>query len=90
MKRGMSGRGRRGAPPVGRQKIGLRVTQITFAVLALFLWWLTYRSYGEYSIGEAGLDQLLIAGWSALIATVVAIGMGGRTVRGPNPPRLDE
>ncbi|MEO7803382.1 MAG: hypothetical protein ABIS18_02810 [Actinomycetota bacterium] len=81
MKRTMGGAGRKGSPPLPRQRRALRVTQIT--LVALSVWCVTL-------IGE--LDDILGVVFMVLAAVmllITAVWMGIRTVRGPIPPQLD-
>jgi hypothetical protein len=87
VKRGMSGKGRGGAPPLPRQRWALRIVQLTLALLAVFVLNLAYNSFaapGARDWGEVSLLALagcVAAGW--------ALWMGVRTVRGPQPPSLE-
>lgn len=86
MKRGMAGRTRKGAPPLPRQRIALRVVQLTLLAVASFLSRLSLMAYrdpnattGEF-IGPAAIAAVLVVG---------VAWMGLRAVRGPQPPDLD-
>jgi hypothetical protein len=91
MKRGMSGRGRRGAPPLPRQRAALRVVQLTFLALAVFLAKLAAESWSVYSQphSSVGPGQVLFLAGGAVMCAAGAAWMGFRTVRGPQPPTLD-
>lgn len=84
VKKAISGGGRRGAPPLPRQRGALRVVQVTFAGLAIFLFQLASSSDEGPASGEV---LLLFA--VALFCGAYALWMGIRTVRGPQPPSLD-
>lgn len=91
VKRAISGKGRRGAPPLPRQRGALRVVQISLLFLAAFLGNLAYRSWLAYR-GQApnsGLDEVVALGAVALATVAGVLWMGLRTVRGPQPPSLD-
>ncbi|HEX2054127.1 MAG TPA: hypothetical protein VHJ78_10435 [Actinomycetota bacterium] len=91
VKRAISGKGRRGAPPLPRQRRALRVVQVSLLALGLFLGNLAYRSWTAYSAGEAnaGLDEAAFLTAAAVGAVAAVLWMGLRTVRGPQPPALD-
>lgn len=100
VKRGLSGKTRRGSPPLARQRAALRVVQLTLVVLALGLaimavdaWSSHRRPPGETGAGDtppgAAVGTVVGLGAGALGFGALAIAMGFRTVRGPEPPRLD-
>lgn len=86
VKKAISGRGRRGAPPLPRQRGALRVVQVTLAGLAIFLSQLAYSSSSDEGAEPA---EALVLFAVALICGGYAVWMGIRTVRGPQPPSLD-
>ena len=89
VKKAISGRGRRGAPPLPRQRSALRVVQLSLAGLALFLVNLAYRSWLDLSRHpNAGLDELIALVAAAVLCVAGCLWMGVRTVRGPQPPTL--
>lgn len=90
MKRGIAGGTRRGAPPVGRQRVGLRVTQITLAGVAAYLALLVLRSWDSFSAGDTGLGEIISLAAGGGLFLGLALSMGIRTVRGPEPPKLHE
>jgi len=87
VKRGMSGRGRGGAPPLPRQRGALRVVQLTLVMLAAFFFNLAYNSYATGSAPDLG--EVFVLGAVGLASAGSALWMGIRTVRGPQPPSLD-
>lgn len=86
VKKAISGRGRRGAPPLPRQRGALRVVQVTLAGLALFLLQLAYASSSD---GGAAPSEAAVLFAVGLTCGAYALWMGVRTVRGPQPPSLD-
>jgi hypothetical protein len=86
VKRGMSGRGRGGAPPLPRQRGALRVVQLTLIILAAFLLTLAYTSYANSPAPDLG--EMFVLGAVGLTAAASALWMGIRAVRGPQPPSL--
>jgi hypothetical protein len=86
VKRGMSGRGRGGAPPLPRQRGALRVVQLTLVMLGAFLLNLAYTSYANRSAPDLG--EVFVLGAVGLAAAAFALWMGIRAVRGPQPPSL--
>ena len=91
VKQAISGKGRRGAPPLPRQRGALRVVQLTLLLLAGFLGNLAYRSWLGYSAAEpnTGLDEVAGLALVALLSLLGFLWMGLRTVRGPQPPSFD-
>jgi hypothetical protein len=91
VKQAISGKGRRGAPPLPRQRGALRVVQVTLLGLAAFLGNLAYRSWTAYSASEpnAGMDEVAALGVAAALALLGCLWMGLATVRGPQPPSFD-
>jgi hypothetical protein len=87
VKRGMSGKGRGGAPPLPRQRGALRVVQLTLVMLAVFLLNLAYSSYAAGAQPDWAAVAVLVL--SGCVAGGWALWMGVRTVRGPQPPSLD-
>jgi hypothetical protein len=84
MKRAMSGKTRRGAPPLPRQRKALRIAQLTLIVLAVWLAQLAAHQWTARNTQAAAVIAVM-----AVLALASAIAMGVRTVRGPEPPRLD-
>lgn len=78
----MSGRGRRGAPPLPRQRAALRVVQLTLVALGIVLALMAVPSRG------VGRGETTVLGAGALLSVASAVAMGLRTVRGPRPPDL--
>jgi hypothetical protein len=91
VKQAISGKGRRGAPPLPRQRGALRVVQVTLLALAAFLGYLAYRSWTAYSAAEpnVGIDEIAALAAAAALALFGCVWMGFRTVRGPQPPSFD-
>jgi len=100
MKRGLSGKTRRGSPPLPRQRKALRVVQFTMAALAVGLALLAAGAFNQHRhplapssvLGEAhrpGLGEVIALGAAAIGMGGVAVAMGGRVVRGPEPQTLD-
>jgi hypothetical protein len=91
VKQAISGKGRRGAPPLPRQRGALRVVQVTLLALAAFLGILAYRSWTAYSASEpnVGIDEVAALGAAAALALFGCLWMGLKTVRGPQPPSFD-
>lgn len=81
MKRQMGAAGRKGSPPLPRQRRALRVTQLTLIMLAIWL----VRLIGE----SQDIPGAVVLGLAAVFLTTFAVWMGVRTVRGPVPPELD-
>ncbi len=91
VKQAISGKGRRGAPPLPRQRGALRVVQLTLLALAAFLGYLAYRSWTAYAGSQpnAGLDEVIGLALMALLTLYGCLWMGLKTVRGPQPPSFD-
>jgi hypothetical protein len=91
VKQAISGKGRRGAPPLPRQRGALRVVQVTLLLLAAFLGNLAYRSWLGYSANEpnTGIGEVVGLAVVALLSLYGCLWMGLRTVRGPQPPSFD-
>lgn len=91
VKRAISGKGRRGAPPLPRQRRALRIVQLSLLALAAFVGNLAYRSWLQADAGEPGASLVEVAALG--LATAAALAgvwwMGVRTVRGPQPPVLE-
>lgn len=86
VKKAISGKGRRGAPPLPRQRGALRVVQVTLLALAGFLGKLAFDSYWE---AGSALGEVIVLGSVAAMLVAGALWMGIRVVRGPQPPELD-
>lgn len=81
VKRAITGKGRRGSPPLPRQRMALRVVQLTLVALAAGLLQLAAGGNGiqeRAGLAGAAAGALVFAGW-----------MGVRTVRGPRPPSIE-
>lgn len=99
MKRGMSGRTRRGSPPLPRQRRALRVVQLTFLGVAVVLallaldGWSKQRDAGSGSsltpASGASTAEIVALGGGAVLSLAAAAAMGVRLVRGPRPPEPD-
>lgn len=100
MQRGISGKTRRGAPPLGRQRLGLRIVQLTLAALAVFIGILAFRAYGifrdppdAHALQMEGaryveVAEVIVLGALAAISGAGSMAMGLRAVRGPEPPPI--
>lgn len=100
MQRGISGKTRRGAPPLTRQRRALRVVQLTLLGLAVFLGTLAIKAWREYShppsvearvlegASPAGAGEVVVLTVGAIGFGLGSLAMGVRRVRGPEPPRL--
>lgn len=86
VKKAISGKGRRGAPPLPRQRGALRVVQVTLLALAGFGSKLAIDSYSE---AAGPLGEVVALGSIAAACAAGALWMGLRVVRGPQPPELD-
>lgn len=84
----MSGRGRRGAPPLPRQRAALRVVQLTLVVLGIVLALMAVRAWGAARASAAGGGEAAVLSAGAVLSASAAAAMGLRTVRGPRPPDL--
>ncbi|HVL52002.1 MAG TPA: hypothetical protein VM754_10935, partial [Actinomycetota bacterium] len=91
VKRAISGKGRRGAPPLPRQRGALRVVQISLLALALFLGNLAYGSWQAFAAAEpnAGMVEVVALAVVTMASAAGCLWMGLRTIRGPQPPSLD-
>lgn len=99
MQRGISGKTRRGAPPLPRQRKGLRVVQLTLAALAVFMALLAISAWSGFRDPPSlvtqhlegsrprNLAEVAILGAGAIALAAASFAMGVRTVRGPEPPR---
>lgn len=87
MKRGLSGKTRRGAPPEARQRLGLRVLQLTILGLGVFLAVKAVTALASYR--SATLGETMFLGAGALLCFGVVLWMGGRAIRGPRPPSIE-
>lgn len=96
MKRAMSGKTRRGSPPLPRQRKALRVVQLTVLGVAIALAVLTANAWRSYrhplsaasTLGSAsgsGLGEVIALGAGVIAFGGLAAGMGLRVVRGPEP-----
>ena len=96
MKRGLSGKTRRGSPPLARQRKALRIVQLTLLGLALCLVALAVSAVNQrrHPLGPAtalgasgghGIGEVVALGAGALALGGLALAMGVRVVRGPDP-----
>ena len=96
MKRGMSGKTRRGSPPLPRQRKALRIVQFTLVGLAVCLALLGYSALNQRrhplpaaatlgAPGRHGMGEVLALGAGAVGLAALAFRMGIRVVRGPEP-----
>ncbi|HVF12409.1 MAG TPA: hypothetical protein VNA87_04915 [Actinomycetota bacterium] len=90
MKRAIAAKGRKGSPPLPRQRMALRLVQLTLVGIAVCLVWMAYQA-GEADSYSKGVRFEEVVGLSiaALAFLLLAFWMGFRTVRGPQPPTLD-
>src|SRR5437879_13701145 len=100
MKRGLSGKTRRGSPPLPRQRKALRVVQFTLMGLAVCLVVLAASALHQRrhllapgavlgASGGHGFGEVVALGAGAVGLGSLAVVMGVRVVRGPDP-RLPE
>ncbi|MGH2706322.1 MAG: hypothetical protein ACRDJ4_14925 [Actinomycetota bacterium] len=98
MKRGLSGRSRRGSPPLPRQRAALRVVQITLLGVSVVLAVMAIRAYSAASgpapraleaVTTAGFGEVAFLAVASLLFAGLAAAMGLRAIRGPEPPKLD-
>jgi len=100
MKRGLSGKTRRGSPPLPRQRKALRVVQVTLVGLAVCLVVLAASAVHQRrhplapgavlgASGGHGFGEVVALGAGAIALGGLAVAMGIRVVRGPDP-RLPE
>lgn len=100
MKRGLSGKTRRGSPPLARQRKALRVVQVTLLGIAVVLVLLAKSAWSQHShplssaaaIGQTstvGLGEMAMLILGALAFLSLAFAMGLRVVRGPEPDAAD-
>jgi hypothetical protein len=96
MKRGMSGKTRRGSPPLPRQRKALRIVQATLVGLALCLVVLAASAVNQRrhplpptatlgAPGGHGLGEVVALAGGAIALGGLAGAMGVRVVRGPDP-----
>lgn len=96
MKRGMSGKNRRGSPPLPRQRKALRVVQLTLLGVAVAVGLLAVAALHRYQHplaasatlgipGREGLGEVAVLVVGALGFAGLALSMGLRVVRGPDP-----
>jgi hypothetical protein len=96
VKRGLSGKTRRGSPPLPRQRKALRVVQLTFVGLAVCLALLAASALRQHghplastavlgAPGGHGLGEVLALALGAAALLGLALAMGIRVVRGPDP-----
>lgn len=101
MQRGISGKTRRGAPALGRQRKALRVVQLTLLAVAVFMGVLAVKAWDSYRNPPApqarqiqgarmvGIGEVVFLGGGAFLLAAGSVAMGVRRVRGPEPPQLD-
>src|SRR5712691_12635616 len=96
MKRGMCGKTRRGSPPLPRQRKALRVVQLTLIGLGVVLAVLAVSAFNQHrhpleaaaTLGAQsghGLGEVAALGAGAVAFAGLALAMGTRVVRGPEP-----
>jgi hypothetical protein len=96
MKRGMSGKTRRGSPPLPRQRKALRIVQFTFLGLAVCLAILAASAVNQHrhplssgaTLGAPsghGTGEVVALAAGAVALAGLAYAMGIRVVRGPDP-----
>jgi hypothetical protein len=96
MKRGLSGKTRRGSPPLPRQRKALRIVQFTLVGLAVCLAALAVSAVNQrrHPLSDAatlgtqrghGIGEVVALGAGALCLGGLAYSMGIRVVRGPEP-----
>jgi hypothetical protein len=96
MKRGLSGKTRRGSPPLPRQRKALRIVQLTLLGLAICLVALAASAVNQrrHPLGHAatmgasgghGIGEVVALGAGAVALGGLALAMGVRVVRGPDP-----
>jgi hypothetical protein len=92
----MSGKTRRGSPPLPRQRKALRVVQLTLVGLAVCLAVLAVSAVNQHrhplapgaTLGAPsghGIGEVVALGAGALALAGLAFAMGIRVVRGPEP-----
>ncbi|MGH2733598.1 MAG: hypothetical protein ACRDJG_11815 [Actinomycetota bacterium] len=97
----MSGKTRRGAPPLARQRKALRVLQMTLAAISVALGLLAFRAWDQYRnpasdaphLGRstpAGRAEVTVLAAGALLFGGWALSIGVRVPRGPELPSLEE
>lgn len=91
VKRAIAAKGRKGSPPLPRQRMALRLVQLTFVGLAICLAWMARQESEAGRVITKGVrfEEVLGLSLAALAFLALAIWMGFRTVRGPQPPTLD-
>jgi len=83
----MTGKGRRGSPPLPRQRRALRVVQLTLITMAVVALWLAAERKPGLLAGQKGvLAEVVVLAGLAISFLALAAWMGLRTVRGPQPP----
>ena len=96
MKRGLSGKTRRGSPPLPRQRKALRVVQLTLAALGVCLVLLAASALHQHrhplapgavlgASGGHGFGEVVALAVGAVALVGLAVAMGIRVVRGPDP-----
>lgn len=101
MKRGMSGKTRRGPPPLARQRKALRVLQLTLAAVSVALGLLAFRAWEHYrspdpkaaELGrsaEVGLAEVAVLASGTVLFAGWALSIGLKVPRGPELPSLAE
>jgi hypothetical protein len=96
MKRGLSGKTRRGSPPLPRQRKALRVVQATLVAIAAVMVLLAGGAWNQHrhplaagaALGQtatAGLGEVLALAAGAVLLVGLALAMGLRVIRGPEP-----
>lgn len=96
MKRAMSGKTRRGSPPLPRQRKALRVVQLTLLGIAVALALLMASAWHSHqhplaasatlgTASQAGLGEVVALAAGVITFVGLAAAMGLRIVRGPEP-----
>ena len=100
MKRGMSGKTRRGSPPLRRQRGALRVVQLTLLGIAVAMVFMARSAWVRHehplpaastlgTTDATGLGEVFVLGAGALAFAALAFAMGLGVVRGPDPHLMD-
>ena len=87
MKRAISAKGAKGTPPLPRQRRALRVVQLCLIALAVTAAFFASRALGSDPMG--GAAEVVVLAALSLLGLGLAVWMGVRTVRGPQPPTLE-
>lgn len=96
----MSGKTRRGSPPLRRQRGALRVVQLTLLGIAIAMVVMARGAWVRHehvlpaastlgATDTSGLGEVIVLGGGALGFAVLAFAMGLGVVRGPDPHLMD-